>query len=279
MRTAYMNTAIAIATILALAACGRSEPQSIARAGPHAAGPQTPTPSPRSMAPATTSLSSDRLNAVVDRLLRSQYPEGFDAAHQCWKAHYGEGDQEMAYCMRGLPASAVTERGQQVIYFAAASAADIEGVDSYRYGAIDPGMFDAFRAVVAPDGAATIAASGKGMDFGSAGACGCVDADLVQLGPDVHGWTFSSGSTQQGVTTATHSLIAPLGSTFKDVAGIPQYVEDEPDVEYRMAIGSEGAKEGWFPLTVSKYRGDRKLASHVVHFDTSQKRYLMPQSF
>jgi hypothetical protein len=230
-------------------------------------------------APRTTSLSSDRLNSVVDALLRTQYPEGFDDKHDCWKARYGEGDEAMAYCMHLLPASAVSEAGQQVVYVATASAANIEDDPSYGYGATDPGMFDAFRVVVAPDGATTLTASGKGLDFGMAGDCGCADADLVALGPDVHGWVFSSGGTQQGITTATHSLVAPVGDTFRDVGGIPHYVEDQQDVEYRLAIASDDAVDGWFPLTISKYRGDDKIASRVVHFDRSAQRYLPPQAF
>jgi hypothetical protein len=230
-------------------------------------------------APRTTSLSSDRLNSVVDALLRTQYPEGFDDKHDCWKARYGEGDEAMAYCMRLLPASAVSEAGQQVIYVATASAANIEDDPSYGYGATDPGMFDAFRVVVAPDGATTLTASGKGLDFGMAGDCGCADADLVALGPDVHGWVFSSGGIHQGITTASHSVVAPVEGTFTNVGGISRYLEEQPDVEYRIAIADDHSTNGWFPLTLSKYRSGKELTTHVVNFDQAARRYVAHQPF
>jgi hypothetical protein len=181
--------------------------------------------------------------------------------------------------MRPLAASAVTENGARVLYVAAASAADIEGDATYRYGAVDPGRFDAFRIAVGADGTGVLTASTKGLEFGSSGDCGCAAADLVPLGPDVHGWVFSSGSTQQGVTVATHSVVAPIDHAFADVAAIPRYVEDAPDVEYRIAIGSSGPRNGWFPLTVSKYRDGRKLGSHVVYFDNAAQRYALPGAF
>ncbi len=170
------------------------------------------------------------------------------------------------------------ENGDQVIYIATASASDVEA-DAYRYGATDPGMFDAFRVLVAADGTPSLTSSIRGMDFGSAGDCGCANADFVQLGPNVHGWVFSSGSTQQGITTATHALVAPLGRTFVDVGNIPQYVEGDQDIEYRLTLGSENASDGWFPITVSKYRNDRRIASQVARFDRSAKRYVVRQSF
>ncbi len=273
LQRAYLASVVA----LALAACdGSTAPtQSTPPATPNAVA----TTGAPSDAPQTTSLPSERLNHLVDDLLRAQYPEGFDAEHQCWKATYGDGEAAMAYCMRPLPPSAVLEEGRQIIYVATASAADIEGNAAYRYGAVDPGMFDAFRLSVAPNGKATVTASRKGMDFGSAGDCGCVNADLVALGTNVHGWVFSSGGTAQGTTTATHSLVAPVGNTFMDVGGIPQYVEDDQDVEYRIAIGSEKAENGWYPVTVTKYRKNERLDSRVLRFDAGAKRYSMPESF
>lgn len=215
---------------------------------------------------------------MAETLLRTQYPEGFDAKNGCWKAHYGEGDAAMAYCMRPLPPANVTEAGANVVYVATASAADIEGDPDYRYGATDPGMFDAFRIEVGADGTPHLRASSTGMDFGSAGDCACSDADFVALGPDVHGWVFSSGTTNQGATSSTHSLIAPVGAAFKDVAAIAQYVEDEPDTEYRLAVGRSNAVNGWFPLTVTRYRNGERMDSRTARFDPALQRYRLPDS-
>lgn len=273
--------------VLALSGCQPSQPHATTKvnepapapAPAQAALPAAAATAGASRAPGTTSLSADRLKAVVDTLLHEQYPGGFDTAHACWKAQYGEGDEAMAYCMRPLPATAVTEAGEQAVYVASASAADIEDDANYRYGATDPGMFDAFRVVVAPDGNTTLSAAAKGMDFGSAGDCGCANADLVAIGPDIHGWVFSSGGTQQGITTATHSILAPVDGAFKDVASLPQYVEGQPDLEYRLAIGSDQPVDGWFPLMISKYRKDEKLASQTIRFDRTAQRYILPKTF
>ncbi len=270
LERAYLSTAL----VLALVSCG----------APPAATESTskttaPTADAMAHAPATTSLPSQRLNQIVDDVLSAQYPSGFDAEHQCWKATYGEGDMAMAYCMRALPASGVMEGGRQVVYIATASAADIQGDADYRYGAIDPGILDAFRVAVTTDGRATITASAKGMAFGSAGDCGCVNADLVRLGPDIHGWVFSSGSTAQGITTGAHSLVAPVDDAFKDVGGIPQYVENDQQVEYRIAIGSDEDRHGWYPITVTKHRDSERLESRTLRFDVAAKRYRMPESF
>ncbi|GAB6197426.1 hypothetical protein [Lysobacter xanthus] len=281
MASRIIRFSFMVAAASGLAGCGDgARPDAVAAHVPAPAAHRDAAPvRPTTAAPSTTSLASDRLNRIVDEVLRSQYPEGFDARHGCWRAHYGSGDESTSYCMRTVPASAVVEGGQQVIYAATASAADIGDDDAYRYGAIDPGTFDAFRIVVLPDGSGRLIASGKGMEFGSAGDCGCHDADLVALGPDIHGWVFSSGATQQGITVGTHSIVAPVDANMIDVSDIPQYVEDDPDLEYRIAIGSDAPKNGWFPITVSKYRTAGKLASRTIDFDLAAKRYRMPESF
>jgi len=218
-------------------------------------------------------LAGETLDAVVHALLLTRYPEGFDIAHGCWKAHYGRGDDAMAYCMRPLPANVVTESGRRVIYVATASTTDIEGNPEYSYGATDAGVFDAFRAAVTADGNASITHAGTGMGFGTVGDCGCASADFVALGPDVHGWVFSSGGTWQGVTVSTHALVAPIGDTFKDVADIPQYVEEDQHIEYRIAIADARGTSTWFPLIVSKYRNARKLGERTVPFDEARGLY------
>lgn len=223
---------------------------------------------------------AERIDALVDAFLREQYAEGFDPEHQCWKTHDGDGADAVAYCMRVLPPTVVDEGGSFAIYVALASAADIVGDTQYRYSAVDPGMMDAFRLNVGTDGRTSLSASTRGLEFGSVGDCGCADADFVALGPDVHGWAFSSGVTQQGETSSTHALVAPLNGAFRDVAAIPEYVEGDRAIEYRLAIDDDGgASDGWFPLTISKYRNGQKVESRTAAFDAKAGRYTDPSTF
>lgn len=265
---------------LSLAGCRQSESiaQSPTAPAPTASTDITPPAATPAAPRATASLTTVRTNEIVDSLFRTAYPAGFDKGHGCWRAKYGEGGEAMDYCMRSLPAASVVEDGVRVIYVAAASASDIEEDATYRYGATDPGMFDAFRIAVAPDGTSRLTASTKGMDFGGAGDCGCAAADFVALGEDVHGWVFTSGVVNQGATSSVYSLVAPIGAEFKDVGGIAQYVEDDPDIEYRLAIADGRAGE-WYPLTVSKFEKGARIDSRTATFDAQQKRYSLPQSF
>lgn len=271
-----------IAIVIALAllnACNSEEVGHPPNASPpHRSSPVEPLVQAPNNARTMQPLAAERVDQIVNATLRAQYPAGMDG-HSCWRATYGAGDDGTDYCMRPLPAMTVAESGEQVIYIATASAADITDDPRYRYSAVDPGMFDAFRVTVAADGSTRISAASRGMDFGSAGDCSCADADFVPLGPDVHGWAFSSGVTQQGQTSSTHNLIAPVGGTFRDVAALPEYVEDDPDVEYRLAIGSEKPTAGWYPLTISKYRNGRMVSARALQFDPAAKRYTNPGAY
>lgn len=253
---------------VALLACAQ-------QAGP--ATTQAPPVPVAANAHAAASVSPEQAKRIVAELLERQYPAGFDKAHGCWKTTVGHGDDAMAYCMRPLAHHVVDEAGRTMLYVATASAADITDDPAYSYGATDAGMLDAFRLKIDGHGW-SIASKSQGLDFGTSGDCGCADADFVQLGRDVHGWLFSSGGTWQGVTATSYAIVAPVGNAFKDVASIPQYVENDQDVEYRLAIVDDGPRAAWFPLRLMRYRKNVKVGEQVLTFDAAAQRYPVPDS-
>src|SRR6476469_9599299 len=91
-----------------LGACQPSTPPSPSAAVPRAAA-KAKGPAAADSAGEATRKSPATVDAIVADLLRSQYPEGFDTAHQCWKTHYGQGDDAMPFCMQPLAPEVVTE--------------------------------------------------------------------------------------------------------------------------------------------------------------------------
>jgi hypothetical protein len=175
--------------------------------------------------------------------------------------------------MRPLTSHTVREGNSTTVYVALASASDIPGDPDYLYGHLDPGVMDAYRLVLAPDGAYTMTAKGLGLPFGTAGDCGCASAKFVQAGPRTHGWMFSAGGTWQGMTVAFHSLVAPVGDEFRDVAGVPRFREDDPRVEYRVDMAPASGDGDWYPLRISRIRDGRHEATRDVAFDPRTERY------
>jgi hypothetical protein len=218
------------------------------------------------------------IQRAVDAMLRAEYPAGFDASHRCWRTERAAEGEASAYCMRALPHHAVSIDGETSVYVALASASDITGNLEYLYGHADPGAMDAYRLTITPDGSYQVTAKGVGLLFGSAGDCGCTTATFVQAGPRVHGWLFSSGGTWQGTTVATHSLVALVDGTFKDVAGLPRFREDDQALEYRVAIVRD-AGSAWYPLQVSRLRDGKPDGARQVEFDPLAERYPTPADF
>jgi len=212
------------------------------------------------------------MKEAVATAIRAHYAAGYDEVNRCWRTERGEGDQAMAYCMRPLREQVVREGDATWVYVALASASDISGHPDYIYGRADTGVMDAFKLRVAADGTPTVVAQGLGMPFGSAGDCGCANADFVQVGPRAHGWMFTSGGTWQGATVASHALVVPVGRTFKDVAAMPRYVEEDPAVEYRLAMAPPTAGE-WYPLEYSQWRDGKRVRTTRITFDPASGRY------
>lgn len=272
--TRTLVLAVATALLGPLGACAQ-HPSPV----PTVPASQSRTPAAHAPAHAHSGAARFDLDQLVQAFLHLQYPKGYDDRNDCWRTSYGKGDDAMSYCMHALPAHLVTEKGQRVLYVAAGSVADIEGDPDYRYSATDPGMFDAYRLAVEPDGHTRQTSAARGVDYGSGGDCGCMDADFVQLGPDVHGWVFSSGGTWQGETTLTQAVVAPTGAQFRDIAGIPQRADGDADAEYRIALTKGPPSAGLYPLKVLKYRNGQKVSEHLISFDAAAGRYVVPKEF
>lgn len=228
-----------------------------------AAAPQIAPPPP---------IERKALKTAIARVMRAQYPLGYDEANRCWRTERGDGNEATAYCMRPLPEHVVQQGDAASVYVALASASDIRGNPDYLYGQVDAGVMDAFRLSIPAEGEPTIAARGLGLAFGSAGDCGCANARFVQVGPRTYGWMFTSGGTWQGRTVASHALVAPVGGEFKDVAALPRYVEDDQSVEYRLAI-ARATSGDWYPLRHSQWRDGEFVDETRIEFDPAAARY------
>lgn len=239
----------------------------------------SPTQSQAGMPPIATAstIKADRVKSAIAAVLQAHYSEGYDDATRCWHTDRGEGDEATAYCMRPLPEQVVRQGDTTWVYMALASASDIRNNPDYLYGQVDPGVMDAFKLRIAADGTTEVVARGLGLPFGSAGDCGCTNAEFVQVGPRTHGWMFTSGGTWQGTTVASHALVAPVGDTFKDVAALPRYVEGDQSAEYRLAIAPAPTGD-WYPLELSYWRDGKKARETQIAFDPDSARYDAPDA-
>lgn len=228
--------------------------------------------------PAVSSVTPGTVKLALARALEARYPAGYDETNRCWRTERGEGDEATAYCMRVLPEQVVRQGDTTWVYLALASASDIRDNPDYLYGQVDAGVMDAFKLRIAADGTPDVAAQGLGLAFGSAGDCGCTNAEFVQVGPRVHGWMFTAGGTWQGRTIASHALVAPVDGTFKDVAALPRYLEDDQSIEYRLAI-TPAPDHDWYPLRLSRWRDGKQVGETDITFDPASARYKAPDAF
>ena len=71
-----------------------------------------------------------------------------------------------------------------------------------------------------------------------------------------------------------YSLEVPIGNEIRNVLGIAQVSEHSPDETNELNIKSEGeAVAGMYPLEVISKRGDKVLATRLVHYDEAKRIY------
>lgn len=221
-------------------------------------------------------IGAGAVEAAIAGTLEAHYAGGYDETNRCWRTERGDGDESVAYCMRLLPTQVVRDGGTTWLYVALASASDIRGNPDYLYGHVDAGAMDAFKLRIAADGTSQVEASGLGLTFGSSGDCGCANAQFVQVGPQKHGWLFSPGATWQGTTVASHALVVAVGETFKDVAALPRYAEEDPAIEYRLTIVPSTSGE-WYPLRLTQWRDGKQIQETRIRFDPAAAQYKAPE--
>lgn len=261
-----------------LAACDRGAPAptQTAAPAPTATAPAVATPPP---APAE---SDQAMQArIVKEAMTQQYGDQYDAKHRCWAytTETGDDGQEGGerYCMRAGEPHLVESGGQRQLYFAAASAVDIQQPE-YSYGHPAPGLMGAFQLALDPAGTWKLLAGDKAMTFGSSGNCGCDAPQFLRIGADRHAWKFSSGGVWQGIVVGSYSLIAPLDGKMLDLSAIPQITEDDQDSEYDFSVDASDPAKPFYPLQVTRTREKVVGQPVAVEFDPAKRQYALPSA-
>jgi hypothetical protein len=223
--------------------------------------------------------SAPDLDAIVKAVMEDQYGKQYDARHACWSfAYTTEQGDDLTYCMQpGKPQVVETAKGRKLFIYAA-NANEIRDDKRYTYGHNEPGLMGAFEIALDVKGGWTYDALEQAMEFGSAGYCGCNQADFVKLSNrGDYGWLFVSGGTWQGTVVADYSIVLPHKGGFADVSRVPQIHEGAQDVKYELKIVDDASADGLFPLLVTRTRGGAMVAEIPVRFDTKVFEYRLPE--
>lgn len=263
---------VLIVLVLPLGACDRTVPANSPAAHPSVSRP--PAQSQSQPAPQ----KKESVDTAIQTVLAGQYPGGFDAKRNCWRVRHGDTTNSVDYCMRVSQHDVVDTASGPRLYLTTASASDIRDEPRYLYSSDVPGLFGAFE--VALDGAQPrVIAADNGMEYGTAGACGCEHARLERIGNERHAWVFTSGGTWQGVTTANYAIVTAIGNRMADVSRLPQITEDAQDVTYDLAIDRSNATADWYPVSLAKRVDGKTTEQRTIAFDASSSTYNMPEQF
>ena len=217
-------------------------------------------------------LAQERIDAIVAEIMDQQYGNRRDVTNHCWEYAYSDGDAEDDYCMQPAKAEVVFAPSGPQIYLRVANRPDVE--DGHE--AITPGLMGAFQVAVG-NRSWQYVAKAPALPFGSAGYCGCDQAEFVRLGSEFYGWKFTSGGTWQGVTVSNHEIVAPHGDVFVDVSDVPAVQEEHQDVSYAIEVRPDGGDI--FPIKVTKSVSGKPDGERFVNFDKEKWLYRMPEMF
>lgn len=218
------------------------------------------------------------IKAIVTSIMDAQYPDGYDAAHSCWKTSIAGGDDALDYCMRPQSPHVVDGTAGRELYFHAANASDINDNLDYAYSSVDSGLMGAFRARLQDDGRFTLLSAAPALEFGTAGDCGCSQAKFRNVSDTLHAWTFVSGGTWQGVVSTNHVIVAPVGKTFADIAGFPEVRESAQDVRYTFDF-TPAPGGTFYPVTIVRTQAGHAEVRTTAAFDAATQRYALPSDF
>jgi len=276
IHSAVARTVLVAALMAALSACSaETAPAEAANAGAPQGGTTQPADSSAGNAPSRTAGAAHQVDPakvdqiVKDMLAKAYGAQSFNAAKGCWSHQFEGANGELDYCMKaGAPKVVATSSGNQVYV------QTYSDPDEDAYSLVDAGLRGLFAATVAADGSWKPLAATPAMDQGQAGDCGCVNAELVQVGPEAYGWLSTAGGTWQGVTVANNDLQVPIEGTFRNVSGIPASTEAAPDETIRIQMDTQGAPvAGFYPIKATRVRDGKELGTTVVAFDPSKKTY------
>ncbi len=214
--------------------------------------------------------SAAELEVILKGVMNSAYGAGhYDASRKCWKHSFQSGQDSLDYCMVGTVSSVVTTKSGSTVYVQAHSDPEAE-----IYSQVDPGLEGLFVADMDANQNLKLRASRSAIDKGQAGDCGCLDARVVQVGPDRYGWLSTTGGLWQGVQVTRYSLEVPMGEEIRDVSAMPQVSERSPDETSELKIKTDsGATAGMYPLELVRKRGGKVFDTRLVHYEEAERSY------
>jgi hypothetical protein len=228
-------------------------------------------------------LAQEKSGADVARVVSSVMDEtygaaSFDAKNACWTYSWKDDQGDTAvYCMRAGKPHVTQGPGGEMLYFPTFSVAGMSGNETYRYAHVQPGLMGAFKVRLGGTQGWTYQAFDAGMDYGSAGDCGCESPRFVKLSNhDDYGWMFTSGGTWQDTTVASYSIVTAIKGRIVDVSKIPRVTEDAQDVTYAVSVKEEASARGFYPLHVVRTSAGGKVDTFDVPFDTTKSVYALP---
>lgn len=268
---------IAVAALVAsgtLTACGTN----VAPADGSSAPPKPPIATENSAAkPAANSdLTSERIDAIIKQVMDQQYGQSIDAKAGCWKHTSKFNDQSVDYCMKPRRHEIVSTDHGTILYFFASNTTD-ENDRSYRYTLLDFGLMGAFEIKIDSPEKWSLLSSGKELASGSAGDCGCGQADFVKLGKHRYGWIFVSGAMWQGVSVSWNNIVSSYAGQVIDLSEIPNQTESDQDTEHQVKVDASDSEKESYPLLVTEVKHGKPFKTIVVNFDESRGRYALSE--
>lgn len=212
---------------------------------------------------------SDVVKAAVKGMMDHAYGEAaFDAAKACWKTSFETPNDTLDYCMKAETPKVVRAGNGVQVYLLAYSdtSADL-------YSQVDPGLMGLMAASLEGNRWTTLASTPK-IDMGQTGDCGCRQAELVDVGPERHGWLSEEGGVWQGVPVKQYSLVVPIEGQFQQVASIPQTTESAQGQANAVELDQRGGVvSGMYPLHVKQMRDGKLVKTQSIAFDPQAGRY------
>ncbi|WP_434991202.1 hypothetical protein [Xanthomonas melonis] len=215
-------------------------------------------------------LNSLEIEKIIKNAMNVAYgSNNFDSSRNCWKHEFQAGSELLDYCMIGAVSKIFTDADGTKVYVQAHSDPQAE-----IYSQVDPGLEGLFVVGVGDDKKIKMLAAKPAIDMGQAGDCGCLDAKVIQVGPERYGWLSTVGGIWQGIQVTRYSLQVPAGGEIREVSGIPRVSENAASEINDLNVKVDGqVVAGMYPLEVTRKRGETKLETRLVAYDEAKGIY------
>lgn len=222
----------------------------------------------------TESIPAPNIKKVIASVMDEQYGKSnYRAPLNCWE--YTSSGSEKMWCLKPISHKQI---GNTLYFFATSDNAAASAEAGYETGHLDPGLIGIFAIQLKDKGYRYLAAT-KDIEAGSMGACGCNDAKFVKITPQKYALVSTFGMVNQGIVSSFHSILTPIGGSFKEVSSIPEIREGEQEITYKIQFLSDATYDGFYPLSVKKTQDNQVLDTKIVKFDSAAQVYKLPDNF